>query len=220
MQLSYNFCCLFRSKCCLWIFCICLQPSIWLREDSDSENATRCVWEIPLHWFYGLRTEDTEGWWTIQILHWFSCLLRSNCSTCYGNIYVFSLCIWFLRYVISICLWFLLRTLQMTWIFMNQIQKVEKSVGLWATMMGGIIFFTFTGKSWFESPSIFFHVCFILQNWAIFSASLQCWVCGIFVETVEHKISRSACYIAVWSALIFAGMKKQFLLWRSMCFQI
>ena len=124
-----------RGKCCFWILCICLQFTIWLCENTNTEDAAWCQWKVSLHWVIRLCHEDSEVRWSFQILHWISCLLCENCSACHGKICLFpsefliiaSLTHW----IISLDMWMIKRdVLQMTWIFLNQIQKVEKSMGL------------------------------------------------------------------------------------------
>lgn len=65
----------YRGQQCLWVLCCCLQFTIWLRQDPDSENAARCWRKIALHWFFRLCHEDFEGRRTLQILHWISSIL-------------------------------------------------------------------------------------------------------------------------------------------------
>lgn len=75
----------YRSKCCFWILCICLQSSFWLCENPDTENATRCKWKVSIYRITRLCNENFEGRGAFQILRWFPCLLCPNRTSCHGK---------------------------------------------------------------------------------------------------------------------------------------
>ena len=75
----------YRSQCCFWILRLSMQFAFWLREDTDSEDATWCQWQVPVHRFFGLCHEDLQEWWAIQVLHWLPGVLCQDCAPCHGK---------------------------------------------------------------------------------------------------------------------------------------